>query len=303
MINKLKALLGENLGVLENENLKEHTTFRVGGPAKALVTVKNVTELKQVLALLKESKENYFILGNGSNLLVSDAGYDGYVIRLLGDFSNIEVKKEENKITAGAGVMLSKVCVLARDNSMTGLEFAYGIPGTVGGAMVMNAGAYDGEMSFVTETVTLLDENLEEITLTKDEMCFGYRDSVLKHKEMIALYTTFSVQTGETTAIQAKMSDFMERRKSKQPLEFPSAGSTFKRPEGYFAGKLIQDAGLAGYRVGGASVSEKHCGFVVNDKQGTAKDINDLMNQVSDKVFETSGVKLEAEVIKIGDFI
>ena len=198
--------------------------------------------------------------------------------------------------------MVTKLANVAKENELTGLEFSYGIPGTVGGAMVMNAGAYDGEMSFVVESVTMMDEDLNVKTFSNKEMVFSYRHSILKEKSYIVLATTFKLSQGERFEIEAKMNDFMERRRSKQPLEFPSAGSTFKRPAGYFAGKLIQDAGLSGKRVGGACVSSKHCGFVVNDQNGTAKDVADLMDLVMQEVKSKFDVTLEPEVIKLGSF-
>lgn len=298
MINRLKALLTDGR-VLVNERLDRHTTFKVGGPSKALLQVETTEELKAVLRLLKEEGEDFFILGNGSNLLVSDEGYDGYVIKLVGDF--LSVKLEGDSIVAGAGVLLSKVCTFARDNALSGLEFAYGIPGTVGGAMVMNAGAYGGEMKDVTESVSLL-YNGDIVTRTAEEMQFGYRDSIIKHDDYIVLETRFKLKKGSTEEIAAAMNDYMDRRRSKQPLEFPSAGSTFKRPEGAFAGKLIEDSGLKGFRVGGASVSVKHAGFVVNDQNGTAADIDELMKRVAERVKKDSGFVLEPEVIRIGRF-
>ena len=298
MINRLKALLTDER-VLVNEKLDRHTTFKVGGPCKALLSVETTEELKAVLRLLTEEGEDFFILGNGSNLLVSDEGYEGYVIKLSGDFLNIRL--EGDCIVAGAGVLLSKVCTFARDNGLSGLEFAYGIPGTVGGAMVMNAGAYGGEMKDVTESVSLLFKG-EIVTRSAEEMQFGYRDSIIKHDDYIALETRFKLKKGSTEEIVAAMNDYMDRRRSKQPLEFPSAGSTFKRPEGAFAGKLIEDSGLKGFRVGGASVSVKHAGFVVNDQNGTAADIDELMKRVADKVKKDSGFVLEPEVIRIGKF-
>lgn len=299
MIEELEKLVSAG-NVFAGKNLKEYTTFKVGGPAKALVSVNDTEELKQVMQYLWDNHIPYFVIGNGSNLLVSDKGYDGVVIKLSGDFLELSSKDEE--ITAGAGVILSKVCTLARDKALSGLEFAYGIPGTVGGAMVMNAGAYDGEMSFVVKSVEMLDASGKVITYSCKDMNFGYRDSVCKQEKLIVLKTVFSLKAKEKNEIQEKMNDFMEKRRSKQPLEFPSAGSTFKRPEGYFAGKLIMDAGLAGKRVGGASVSTKHCGFVINDKNGSAEDIDTLMKEVTDTVYEKFGVKLEPEVIRIGEF-
>lgn len=299
MIEKLKTLVGDSR-VFLGENLKEHTTFRVGGPAKIFVTVNTVEELIKVQNLLKEESVPFFVIGNGSNLLVSDNGYGGAVISLSGDFNELKVSGEE--ITAGAGVILSKVCTLAKDNELSGLEFAFGIPGTVGGAMVMNAGAYDGEMAFVVKDVTLLDSNGNIKVLSNSEMQFSYRNSILKKESLIVLKTTFLLKKGVRAEIQAKMDDFIGRRRDKQPLEYPSAGSTFKRPEGHFAGKLIMEAGLSGKRVGGASVSSKHCGFVVNDNNATADDISKLMDTVIKTVEESFGVTLEPEVIKIGTF-
>ena len=299
MIEKLVEILGEE-NVLPLEKLNKHTTFRVGGPSKALLLVNTIEELKTVYGMLKKAGEEFFVIGNGSNLLVSDEGYEGYVIKLSGEFTDICV--EGTKLTAGSGAILSKVAVAARENSLTGLEFAHGIPGTVGGAMVMNAGAYDGEMSFVVESVEMLREDGTLKTYSLEEMEFGYRNSVMKKERLIALKTVFSLKTGNAEEIQAKMNDFNERRRSKQPLEFPSAGSTFKRPEGAFAGKLIQDSGLAGARVGGACVSTKHCGFVINDQSATASDIDSLMKLIINKVKEDSGFVLEPEVIRIGRF-
>lgn len=279
---------------------KELTTFRVGGKAGLLVEPASSRELADLLALLKEESKPFFIIGNGSNLLVSDEGLDVVVIRLSGDFLNIKVS--DNKITAGAGVMVTKLANTAKEHELTGLEFSYGIPGTVGGAMVMNAGAYDGEMSFVVESVEMMDSDLNIRTYSKEEMKFSYRHSILKEEKYIVLSTTFKLAYGNRQEIENKMNDFMERRRSKQPLEYPSAGSTFKRPEGYFAGKLIQDAGLSGKRIGGACVSPKHCGFVVNDQNATARDVSDLMDLVTQEVKTQFGVTLEPEVIKLGSF-
>lgn len=299
MIEKFRNILSKER-VLEGEKLKNHTTFRVGGPAKALLVVENLQELIKVLEVIRECKEDFFLIGNGSNLLVSDEGYEGVVIKLSGDFST--VSSEGPRITAGGGTMLVKACTLARDKGLTGLEFAYGIPGTIGGAMVMNAGAYGGEMKDVVESVTILNSNLETRVYSLEDMDFGYRTSVLKREFGIVTEVTFLLNEGEKEYISDAMNEIMEKRKAKQPLEFPSAGSTFKRPEGAFAGKLVEDAGLRGYRVGGACVSEKHCGFVVNDNNATASDINRLMDEVAKKVKENSGFELEPEVIKIGNF-
>ncbi len=299
MIDRLIDLLGcEN--VLLNEHLSRHTTFKTGGAAKALVYVCDEEKLKETIKLCKDKKEPFFILGNGSNLLVSDEGFDGIAIKLSGDF--LKTLVEGDRLVAGAGVILSKVCMLARDNSLAGLEFAYGIPGTVGGAMVMNAGAYGGEMAMVVESVRVLEEDGNVRDYSNSELAFGYRDSILKHKNLTALKTTFRLERGVSTEIAKKMDELLNRRREKQPLEFPSAGSTFKRPEGYFAGKLIEDAGCKGLRVGGASVSVKHAGFIVNDRNATSKDINDLINSVKSRVWDKFSVALEPEVIRIGEF-
>lgn len=289
-----------NENVFVSEQLKDHTTFKVGGPCAALVQVCSCETFSKVLRCLKREKESYFVIGNGSNLLVSDKGYQGVVIKLTGDFLKVAI--EGNRITAGAGAMVIRLCNDALSNSLSGLEFAYGIPGTVGGAMVMNAGAYDGEMSMVVEKVSLMDTDGMVFSFSCEEMEFGYRDSILKHKDFFVLETTFVLKPGSKEEIKAKMEDFLERRRSKQPLEHPSAGSTFKRPEGYFAGKLIMDTGLSGKRIGGVCVSPKHCGFIVNDCGGTAKDITDLIELVKEEVQNKFGVTLEPEVISIGSF-
>lgn len=286
--------------IKEGVMLSEHSTFKSGGPAKLFISVETYDDLKKVIGVIKDKKVPYFLIGNGSNLLISDKGFDGVVIKLSGDFKDIKV--DGNRIVSGAAAMLSRVCIEAKNNALSGLEFAYGIPGTVGGAMVMNAGAYDGEMKNVVKSVELLDENGDIIVLTNEEMEFGYRTSILKRRSMIVLRTVFELCEGSSDEIDVKMQDFMERRRSKQPLEYPSAGSTFKRPKDNYAGKLIMDAGLAGARVGGASVSAKHCGFVINDNNATSEEISRLMKLVEDKVFECFNVKLEPEVIFVGEF-
>lgn len=299
MIERIKALVGDSQ-VLINEELKKYTTFKVGGPCKALVIIKTEDLLIKVISLLKESKEDFFVIGNGSNLLISDEGFGGYVLKLEGDFLDIQSEGEE--IVAGAGAILSKVCIYAKEKGLSGLEFAYGIPGTVGGAIVMNAGAYDGEMSFVVSSVKMLDEKGIIKTFTNPEMEFSYRNSILKRKEFVVLSVTYKLIKKDENEILDKMNDFLERRRSKQPLNFPSAGSTFKRPKDNFAGKLIMEAGLKGKRIGGACVSEKHAGFIVNDEGASAKDISDLMKVVIKEVKEKFDIELEPEVIKLGKF-
>lgn len=286
--------------IRENVELKGFTTFRVGGPASLMITVNTVTELKNIISYLYKCKMNYMILGNGSNLLVSDEGYEGAVIKLAGDFTRVDTFG--SIVMAGAGAPLSSVCKAALENSLTGLEFAFGIPGTVGGAIVMNAGAYDGEMAMVVDGVEAVTAEGEAIFVAPHSLKFGYRTSAVKKAGLIITKVTFKLVPGDKQEIALKMKDLLGRRMEKQPLDVPSAGSTFKRPEGHFAGKLIEDAGLKGERVGGASVSTKHAGFVVNDKAGTARDISDLIELIQKKVYDTQGVKLETEVIRVGKF-
>lgn len=286
--------------VLLDEPMKKHTTFRIGGPSDYFVLPKNIEEVKGVIALCKEKEVPFYILGNGSNLLVSDDGFRGVIIQLYKNMSHIEV--EGNAIRAQVGALLSKIAAEALQNGLTGFEFASGIPGTLGGAVVMNAGAYGGEMKDVLAEVTALTQDGEVKVLKKEELDLGYRTSVVGKKGYIALEAVVELQKGNPDEIKATMDDLKERRTTKQPLEYPSAGSTFKRPEGYFAGKLIQDTGLRGFSVGGAQISEKHCGFVINKDHATAKDVAELMREVSDRVEAKFGVPLEPEVKKLGDF-
>lgn len=286
--------------VKKDEPMDKHTTFRVGGTADFFVEIGSPEELAGIIDYLKQTERSYFILGNGSNLLVGDKGYEGVILHLGSRFSDIEV--DGNRITAKAGALLSAVARTAVSNSLAGFEFAAGIPGTVGGAMVMNAGAYDGEMRQIVSKVTVMNMDGEILELDNETMEFGYRTSIIKNRPFIVLSAEFSLKAGEQSEIQAKMDDFNARRRSKQPLEYPSAGSTFKRPEGYFAGKLIMDAGLRGYRIGGAQVSEKHCGFIINIGNATAADISELMEEVKEKVEKQFSVTLEPEVIRIGTF-
>ena len=296
-MERLKELLG-NENVREKEPMALHTSFRIGGPADWYVSVGNVEQLQKVLQYLEEKKEPWFLLGRGSNLLVGDLGYRGCVISM--DGMN-DIRVDGNCITAQAGAPLARVSQLAMENGLTGLEFASGIPGSVGGALVMNAGAYDGSMDLVVREVTvLLDGQIQ--TLPAEEMHFAYRHSMFKETNAIALETRMELQAGDREQILAKMQDFAARRRDKQPLEYPSAGSTFKRPEGMFAGKLIMDAGLRGYTVGGAQVSEKHCGFVINKDHATAADVRNVIEDVRAKVQEAFGVRLEEEVIYLGEF-
>ena len=287
--------------ISEKELMSRHTTFKVGGPCSVLVKINKVEELQKLLPYLAEEKIQYFFLGNGSNILVSDQGFNGVVITYSQALSD-DVTVDGERLTAGGGVLLSKVAKKALDESLTGFEFAAGIPGTVGGAMVMNAGAYDGEMKQIVESVEVVDVKGAIRTLSCEKMEFGYRTSILKREPYIVTKVTFKLMKGDKSVIKDKMDDLAARRRDKQPLEYPSAGSTFKRPEGHFAGKLIMDAGLKGYQVGGAKVSDKHCGFVINVGGATATDIYNLMNDVIRKVQEEFQVDLEPEVIRLGEF-
>lgn len=295
----LKSQVSEEY-IKADEPMAKHTTFRVGGNADFFVEAGSPEELSNIIKYLKQTERSYLILGNGSNLLVGDKGYEGVVLHLGSRFNRIEM--EGNTVTAQAGALLSAVSKAAARAGLTGLEFASGIPGTVGGAVVMNAGAYGGEMKQVVSKVTVMTEEGEILELDNDTMEFGYRTSIIKNRPFIALEAQLTLMPGEMAEIQEKMEDFAARRKSKQPLEYPSAGSVFKRPEGYFAGKLIMDAGLRGYRIGGAQVSEKHCGFIINLGNATAADISELIDEVTERVKEQFSVTLEPEVIRIGTF-
>lgn len=286
--------------VKKEEPMRLHTTFRVGGPADLFVSPNSVEEVCKVTALCREEGVPYYIMGNGSNLLVSDQGYRGVIIQFYKEMNDISV--EGTLLRAQAGALLSAVANRALSESLTGFEFAAGIPGTLGGACVMNAGAYGGEMKDVLKAVTVLTQEGEVLTLSNEELELGYRTSVIARKHYIVLEAEIALSEGNKEEIQAVMDDLKERRITKQPLEYPSAGSTFKRPEGYFAGKLIQDAGLRGFQVGGAQVSEKHCGFVINKDHATAAEIAELIRQVSEKVEAQFGVKLEPEVKRLGEF-
>ena len=286
--------------IKKDEPMKKHVTFRVGGNADYFVTVKNADEIAAVINLCKEEKVPYFIMGNGSNLLVGDKGIRGVVIQIAKDMNEIEVDGET--ITAMAGALLSKIAGAALNAGLTGLEFASGIPGTLGGAVVMNAGAYGGEMKDVLDMVRVLTPEGEILELGKDALKLGYRTSVVAEKNYIVLDARIVLKKGDKEKIREYMENLKGRRTSKQPLEYPSAGSTFKRPEGYFAGKLIDDAGLRGFALGGAQVSEKHCGFVINKDNATALEIIKLIEEVQKRVKENSGVALETEVKKVGEF-
>lgn len=297
-LTELQNVMGGS-GIFMEEPMKKHTTFRVGGPADVLVQP-DETALAAILALCRRYHVSYSFIGNGSNLLVGDKGIRGVVIEMTDPMGNIEV--DGTKITAQAGAMLSKIANTAASNGLGGMEFVAGIPGSVGGAVVMNAGAYGGEMKDIIEKVYVLDENGAQLELDRDALDLGYRHSCIPEKKYIVTKVVLELVPHDEVEIRSKMKDLNEKRAEKQPLQYPSAGSTFKRPEGYFAGKLIMDAGLRGYQVGGAQVSEKHCGFVINKGDATAADICQLMRDVSDKVQAQFGVVLEPEVKMIGEF-
>lgn len=299
IIKKFCDLLGEER-VFTGEAMSRHTTFKIGGPADYFLMPDKDTDVGRIVKICKESAIPYFILGNGSNLLVGDGGYRGAVIQIYKNMSAVTV--EGTKITVQAGALLSSVAAAAKNAALTGFEFAGGIPGTMGGAVVMNAGAYGGEMKDVLTEVTVMDEEGEIVTLPADKLKLGYRTSIIKTAGYIVLEAKLQLKEGNPEVIRETMKDLTIRRTTKQPLEYPSAGSTFKRPEGYFAGKLIMDSGLAGYQVGGAQVSEKHCGFVINAGGATARDVRTLMDNVRDIVYKKYGVTLEPEVKFLGDF-
>ena len=297
--NKFCACLGSD-NVYRNEPMKRHTTFRIGGPADYYLCPHSAKEIQKVVEICREEKLPYFILGNGSNLLVSDQGYRGVVIQLWKNVSDIRV--EGCLIQAKAGASLAKIAAEALEEGLTGMEFAAGIPGTLGGAVVMNAGAYGGEMKDILKEVLVMDQQGRIFTLEKKDLKLGYRTSAEKEKGYIVLAAVLELRPGDREEIRKLMEDLKQKRVEKQPLDLPSAGSTFKRPEGYFAGKLIMDAGLRGFSVGGAQVSEKHCGFVVNTGGASASDVLTLIREVQKRVREKFGVELETEVKFLGEF-
>ena len=277
--------------------MSEHIYFRVGGPADILVTPVNEEQVVNTLKLCREYNVPYFILGNGSNILVKDGGISGVVIK----FNKLnKITTEGNCVTAQSGALLKDVSKAALENNLRGFEFACGIPGSIGGAVFMNAGAYDGEMAHVIKSARVIDENCNIKNLTKEELELGYRSSIVMKKGYVVIEATVELESGEYASIKGKIDDLTNRRESKQPLEYPSAGSTFKRPEGYFAGKLIQDSGLKGFSIGGAAVSEKHSGFVINKGGATAKDVLDVIAHVQKTVKENFDVELHTEVRIIG---
>lgn len=286
--------------ILQDEPMYRHTTFRVGGPADFFVMPQTKEEVRDILSVCKGKGTPCSVIGNGSNLLVSDKGYRGVIVQLYKNMSRISVEGEE--ITAQAGALLSRIAARALEERLTGFEFAAGIPGTLGGACMMNAGAYGGEMKDILKEVLVLTPEGDFCALPGCELDMGYRSSVISKRGYIVLEAAIKLQKGEERAIRDRMEELKQKRVSKQPLEYPSAGSTFKRPEGHFAGKLIEDTGLRGFSVGGAQVSEKHCGFVINKGDATAADIAGLMREVSARVEKKFGVSLEPEVRRLGEF-
>lgn len=285
--------------IKENESMSKHTTFKIGGNAQVLIKVTNNEGLIDILRKCNESEIPVFILGKGSNLLVSDNGIDGIVIKLDGVFSQIKQIDEET-VCCGAGVSLAKLCSYACEHGLSGLEFAWGIPGSVGGAVYMNAGAYGGEMKDVIESCTHIDTNNTAGTLNAEKMDLSYRHSVYAENNYIITSVTVKLKKDSSVEIRNRMNDYMNRRKEKQPVEFPSAGSVFKRPEGYFAGALIQEANLKGKQIGGAQVSEKHSGFIINKGNATCNDVLELVKYIQERVKENSGIELECEIKPIG---
>ncbi len=295
----LIKIVGEEAVVLKDEPLSRHTSFKIGGPAKYFIEPCSASDIKEIIVFCKAKNMPFTIIGNGSNLLVSDEGFKGVVICIAKRMRGIKTYGE--RIYAEAGALLSSIAREAGANSLTGFEFAGGIPGTLGGAVVMNAGAYGGEMVQVLESAEVLDKEGNLIILKNKELELGYRTSVIPKKEYVVVAATLKLtKTDDPESIWAAMQELLAKRREKQPLEYPSAGSTFKRPEGYFAGKLIEDAGLKGFSVGGACVSEKHSGFLVNKGGATARDVLELIEHVKKTVFEKFGVELEPEVKMLG---
>jgi len=299
MLETLQSIVpGENIHLQESMAL--HTTFRVGGPAECLIEIENATQLEKVQKYLGLVESPFVVIGNGSNLLVSDKGYKGVVLQIGKKMSQVTVAG--NVVKAQAGALMSQVAAVAMQHGLTGLEFASGIPGTVGGGVVMNAGAYGGELAQVVVEVCVMDRNGEILVLDNETMEFGYRKSTIRKKPFVVTEVTFKLEPGDKDAIKAKIDELTVARREKQPLEFPSAGSTFKRPEGHFAGALIMDAGLRGFRIGGAMVSEKHCGFVINTGDATAADSVAVIREIQRQVKEQFNVDLETEVVFLGEF-
>ena len=285
--------------IKENELMKHHTTFRIGGSADVMIMPNTEEEIVEIIALSNKHNIPYTIVGNGSNILVTDKGIRGIVIKIADNFSDVQI--EGNLVYAQSGARLTAISRKIYEAELTGFEFASGIPGTVGGGVYMNAGAYDSEMKNVIKTVRALDKTGNVIELSNEEMHFGYRKSRAMEDSLIILSVVIELKHGDKAAIKAKIDDFTNKRVTKQPVSEFSAGSTFKRPEGHFAGKLIEETGLRGYTIGHAKISEKHCGFVINKGDSTCEDMLEFIQKVKHKVYEKTGVKLEEEIKIIGE--
>lgn len=295
----LKEIIPEERILLE-EPMSRHTSFRVGGPARYFVRPKSAKEVSSMLHYFQLIDKEYYVLGNGSNLLVSDKGYQGVILEIGEEMNDIHVDGES--VICGGGALLSKASSCALNAGLTGMEFASGIPGSVGGAIVMNAGAYGGEMKQIVKTASVVLADGTTAVLSNEELEMGYRTSIFKKQPLVCVEAVLSLSNGNKDEIRARMDELREQRRKKQPLEYPSAGSTFKRPEGYYAGKLIMDAGLSGLSIGGAKVSEKHCGFIINTGNASAADIKDLIDEVIELVERRFQVRLEPEICMLGDF-
>ncbi len=294
MIKLLSQFFTENeISCIENAPISEFLTFRVGGPCKAMVFPDTIGKIRIIVEFLRNNNLKYFVIGRGSNLIAPDSGYDGVIINTC----NLEsISIDDNILTCAAGTPLIKACRFALENSLSGFECLYGIPGTVGGAVYMNAGAYGGEIKDTIISASHIDENGDIVTIPSDKLDLSYRHSIYSDKDYLIVSASFKLVKGDRVEIKDKMETLMGKRKDKQPLEFPSAGSTFKRPTGYFAGALIEENGLKGYTVGGAQVSEKHAGFVINKGNATCDDILKVIEHCRETVFKATGVTLETEV-------
>lgn len=293
--NLINNVRDYNCNLFLNEPMSSHTSFKIGGCAKLFVEVNDLLALKTIINELRKENIKFKIIGNGSNILVSDKGLDFVVIKLSGKFNDIKIKNS-TEIIAGSAVKLSSLCKFAMENSLSGLEFAYGIPGSVGGAVFMNAGAYGGEIKDVLTSCNFIDENLNECILNNNKLKFGYRKSVFSKNNGIITTACFKLKMDKKENINKKMQEILQRRKDKQPLEFPSAGSVFKRPVGNFAGTLIEKSGLKGKTIGGAQVSSKHAGFIINKNSATCSDVLNLIDYIQKIVFEKHNIKLEPEI-------
>ena len=301
-IEELLAARLENSRIMLNEPMSRHTSFKTGGPCDVAVVPRDINDLRNTILLANMTKTPYYIIGNGSNVLVSDAGVRGIVILTEEIEEHFSIEEQEDKaiVEASAGMSIIKVAMEVSRRGFAGLEFAAGIPGTVGGAVFMNAGAYGGEIKDCLKSVKVMDSDANYFEMQAEELDLSYRHSIIGEKKLFIVSAVFEPERGDAKSLLEEIAAFNKARKEKQPLEYPSAGSTFKRPEGYFAGKLIQDAGLRGFAVGGACVSEKHCGFVINKDNATSTDIYNLICEVSDRVYKNSGVRLEPEVRMLG---